>query len=231
MSTGLSQDSQRFQWIPRLIKAHALVDGGTRLALRQETALRGQEAASSPACRQEKSCGTACHQRNVSVTAVELAGAVWHLDRNATAEVRRDVLFRLAEPSGQNDRPVLGVEGITGSCPFSLQGACTVYPLRFMACRQLRVANDPGQSGSRSDQHVGPARTAGVLTPLRQFTLRAFSLLLPFYGIIGTLHDPLYLEALLRELSSPVNTWSVPDPAGLMLDVEHARLRSRTLAA
>ncbi len=221
MSTGLGRNPRPLQWIPRLIKAHALVDGGTRLALRQESALRGQETGCGPG--HTKSCGTACHQRNVSVTAVELAGALWHLNRNAADDVRRDVLSRLGEPSGQIP---------SAGCPFALQDACTVYPLRFMACRQFFVTGSNGQSGLPDGNGLSPVlRIGALITPLRQFTLRAFSLLLPFYGISGTLHDPLYLEALLRELSSPVNSWSVTDPAQLLDDVEHARLRPRTLAA
>lgn len=238
MSTGHTVEQPRFHWIPRLIKAHALVDGGTRLALRQETALLGAQAGCDTPCGGSPSRGvtcnegtggrtlggvvgrpTGCHQRNVSVTAVELAGAIWHLDRHAPDTVREAALERLARPS------IPGAD--SAGCPFTQQGNCLVGPMRFMACRQLFVAG----SSCASAPDAGFPRRAGLLTPLRQFTLRAFSLLLPFYGIAGTLHDPLYLEALLREFSAPVSTWSVIDPAALLLDVQHARLRPRTLAA
>jgi len=220
MSTGPTGNQPRFHWIPRLIKAHALVDGGTRLAQRQETALLGAKAGCGQGCDACPGAGrnTGCHQRNVSLTAVELAGALWHLDRHVSGEVRDAALERLAQAAGPG--------GNAGGCPFSHQGNCLVHPMRFMACRQLFVAD----SVCPSAPDTGSFRRAGVLTPLRQFTLRAFSLLLPFYGISGTLHDPLYLEALLRELSVPVSAWSVADPAALLFDVEHARLRPRTLA-
>jgi len=208
MSQVHSSKFHSHRWLPDLLKAHALVDGGTKLALRQEKALRGQ----APACA--RGCGQCCAHRQVAVTAVELAGAMWHLQERVEPGLAGQVMERLNDPRAMG-------------CPFLVEQACAVYPMRFLTCRQLFVFGRACLAG----EDPWRSRRVDVLTPLEQFTLRAFARLLPLHGIEDEVPSPAFLKGLLREVSAPVRAWGETDPAGLLLLARSAGFQARAKAA
>ncbi|HJX17467.1 MAG TPA: hypothetical protein VJ437_04640 [Acidiferrobacterales bacterium] len=66
-----------------------------------------------------------------------------------------------------------------GPCPLLVDNACTVHPLRPMACRQFNVFDQVCTEGE--DAYY--TRRQDVLTPIRDYVDEAFDVLLPFYGI------------------------------------------------
>ena len=196
-------------FIPSLLKAYAVIDGGARLALRQETALR--EA--GPACR--KGCSQCCSRGDAPVSAVEMAGALWHTARRVDPEVGRLVRTRLSGDTAP------------AGCPFLVEGACAVYSMRFASCRQQFVFGRPCLPG----EDPAMTRSADMFTPMRQFALRGFSLIAPYLGQDVAGRAQPFRDEALRELSAPVKTWSIPDTEQFVKNVALRRPAAAELAA
>ena len=179
-----------FSWMGSLIKAQAVLEAGVRLSVRQETLLRGEGAA----CR--KRCSGCCEHPSGRATELEVAGALWHL-LDARPAGAHGVLERLESGGG-------------AACPFLHEGACTVYPMRFLSCRQLVVFGKPCASGE------DPLRTrrGDVLTLLRRHALKGYALLLPHLGV-QVAGDPLELEAQVLANTSPLAGLRVARPEEL----------------
>jgi len=168
-------------WLPELIKAQAVMDAGVRLAAREEKALRGQAPACGPGC------AGCCASSMPYATPVEMAGALRSLARQRPDALR--LVFDALERPGQ-----------TG-CPFLAEGACLVYPMRFLSCRQLVVFGRACANGEN------PLRTrpSDVLVPLRRHSLRAYALLMPLLDERTLPGDPHELEASLAGVLHPVS--------------------------
>lgn len=191
-------------FLPRLIKAYAVIDGGARLALRQETALRG----TGPACR--KGCSQCCARGEVAVSALELAGALWHVSRNLGGEACRIITARLA---GDARGP---------GCPFLVDGDCAVHSMRFAACRQQFVFGRPCLPG----EDPAMTRRADVFTPMRRFALRGFAIMAEAMGVDVVERTPPLLDEAWRALFVPVKIWSVSDVERFLFDVAEGRASS-----
>lgn len=178
-------------WLPSLIKAQAIMDVGVRLAIRHESAVRGE----APACREN--CAGCCSSRHMAATSLEIAGAAWHLKRESSQRSLA-ALDRLWGNGPDED----GEEG----CPLLVDGVCAAYSMRFLSCRQLVVF---GRSCSMGED---PFRTrrSDVLTPLRTYAFKAYSLLLPHLGVIGMPGSPGEMDALLAGLAQPVRAHGEP---------------------
>lgn len=186
-------------WLPELIKAQAVMDAGVRLAAREEKTLRG----AAPACRE--GCAGCCASSMPQATPVEMAGALRSLARQRPDALR--LVFDAMERPAQ------------AGCPFLAEGACLVYPMRFLSCRQLLVFGRACHGGEN------PLRTrpADVLVPLRRHTLRAYALLLPLLNERTPTDDPQALEAVLGGVLRPVSHYRGAD-ACLLPDCSHAAL-------
>jgi Fe-S-cluster containining protein len=196
MSRATADKALTLHWMPSLIKAQAIMDSGVRLAVRQESVLRG----AGPACGEQ--CGGCCSSRRAEATAVEMAGALWSLKRD-TSESAAAALERFLAPPRLQDQ----------GCPFLVEGACSAYSMRFLSCRQLVVfgrACSPGEDPTRS-------RRADLLTPLRMHAYKAYSLLLPHLGVPVPPSDPLELEAALKGCLNPAGDFSARVAASLLL--------------
>ena len=64
-------------------------------------------------------------------------------------------------------------------CPFLIDGACSIHPMRPLACRHFNVFNRPCQPGE--DPYY--TRRKDVLTPDERFKNKAICAMLPFHGI------------------------------------------------
>lgn len=204
--------SLTLSWMPSLIKAQAITDVGVRLAVRHESALRGD----SPTCREN--CSGCCSSRHVAATKLEMAGAVWHLRWESSPRA----LEALARIAGEG----IGADGSEG-CPLLVDGTCAAYPMRFLSCRQLVVF------GRACSQGEAPYRTrrADVLTPLRAYALKAQSLLLPHLGVDRVPRDPREVEARLAGLLEPVTSYRIADPVAFLNTLEHDRAETSKKAA
>ena len=156
------QDEKRLPWLPLLLDAYAVADTGISVAIRDEEKRRKVRLACS------KGCGSCCvHQRDIPLYPHELVGIYWYVTEKLSATVR-DVLKRQ-----------LAAHSPDSSCPFLIEGSCSIHPLRPLGCRQFNVFTTPCAEGE-DPYHT---RREDVLTPIQDYTDRVFAAVLPFYDL------------------------------------------------
>jgi Fe-S-cluster containining protein len=156
------EDEARLPWLPLLLDAYAIADTGVAIAVRDE----GKKRKKKLACA--KGCGNCCaHQKDLPLYPHELVGIYWYVSEK-TALPGRDVL---------RDRLAHGAAG--GACPFLIDDACSIHPVRPIGCRQFNVFTAPCAPGE--DPYY--TRRDDVLMPVAEYTDRAFAAVLPFYGL------------------------------------------------
>ncbi len=187
------EDEIRHDWLPILLDAYLIIDQGVSEAIQREQQ-QGRELACSRGC---SSCCTT-HQ-DIPVYPLELVGMTWYVVEKLESPLREQVK--------QNLRDIDQVKG----CPFLIDHACSIHPMRPVACRQFNVLDKPCAEG----EDAFHTRKEDVLVPIKSYTDRAFDTMLPFYGVQdkekrrevieqGALHA---LAKVMRELS-----WqTVPD--------------------
>jgi Fe-S-cluster containining protein len=155
------EDEARLTWLPPLLDAYAVIDTGVAIALRRGEKERGTVIACS------RGCAVCCGQKDIPVYPHELVGLYWYA----------------SEKLGRQDREVLKEQlehHRPGSpCPFLLQKACSIHPVRPAACRWFNIFGAP--CGPGEDPYY--TRREDVLVPIEDYTDRAFSDVLAFYGI------------------------------------------------
>ena len=158
---NFASDEKVHPWLSMLLEAYYLADKGIAEALKAE-ARKGRR----PACA--KGCSHCCktHQ-TIPVYPIELVGLSWYVTEKINGPERGVIKTQLNNYE-END-----------PCPFLVEGACSVHPLRPVSCRQFNVFNKPCAEGE--DPYY--TRREDVLTPIRKYTDRAFFIILPFYGI------------------------------------------------
>ncbi|OLN25148.1 protein of unknown function UPF0153 [Desulfovibrio sp. DV] len=158
-------------WLGALLEAYAILDAGIARAVAADTR--------QPACR--AGCHACCLQP-IPVSSLEVQGLRWfaltHLSARPARLVGAALLLPPAEP------------GL--ACPFLVDGACSVYALRPMACREYIVFGRPCQPGERPEE----SRPGDILALPEAAQRRAFATLLPHYGVAG----PEATVAALRDL-------------------------------
>lgn len=145
----------RLPWLTALIEAGSILDRGVARAI----AGSGRAPACGPGCH-------ACCSQPIPISTIEAQGLRWFALSHLRGDLANVVGTALAL---QRQSP----------CPFLVDGACAVYPLRPLACREYIVFNTPCRPGERPDQ----TRPRDVLPLPRIAQLQAFSALLPFYGV------------------------------------------------
>jgi Fe-S-cluster containining protein len=154
-------DEKQHPWLPMLLDAYYIIDKGIVEALKAG-ARRGRKLA----CR--KGCSSCCktHQ-TIPVYPLELVGLSWYVTEKVSGPAREIIKTQLRNYQ-END-----------PCPFLVDGACSVHPMRPISCRQFMVFGKPCDDGE--DPYY--TRREDVLTPITKFTGRAFFIMLPFYGV------------------------------------------------
>lgn len=157
-------DEGKFDWLPMLLDAYAIVDTGVSIAVKEHAAECGVRLA----CR--RGCDACCRsQTDIPLYPLELVGIYWYSAEKITGDSRKALKERLLFHN--NTRP----------CPFLSEGACTIHPIRPVSCRQFNVFSEPCSEGE--DPYF--ARRKDVLAPKREYTNEAFRVMLPFYRVGG----------------------------------------------
>lgn len=154
-------EEARFPWLAPLLDAYHTTDQGVAEGIR-----RAQAQGRRLACA--RGCAACCRSHTtIPVYPLELIGMTWY----ATEQVRGPVRERLKQQlRDHRNRP---------GCPFLVDEACAIHPMRPMACRQFNVFDRMCAEGE--DAYY--TRRADVLTPIKRFSDDAFYTMLPFYGI------------------------------------------------
>lgn len=159
------EDEARQSWLPLLLSAYALVDAGVEEAIAREQA-QGRRLA----CH--KGCAACCRSHTtIPVYPLELIGITWYAVEKLTGPVRERLKRQLRDhkAGAQQDGP----------CPLLVDDACSVHPLRPMACRQFNVFDRVCAEGE--DAYY--TRRTDVLTPIRGYVDAALDAMLLFHGV------------------------------------------------
>ncbi len=155
-------DEKEVPWLPMLLDSYAIADTGVAIAIRNEEKKRQKKLACG------KGCGTCCvHQKDLPLYPHELVGIYWYV-AGKMEQGTRDIL-----------RGRLAVHAAGSDCPFLVNHACSIHPLRPIGCRQFNVFGVPCEPGE--DPYF--TRRGDVLDPLQDYTDRAFAAVLPFYNM------------------------------------------------
>jgi len=155
------EDESTYPWLAVLLDAYAVIDEGVSEAIRREEK-QGRKLA---CCKNCSSCCTT-HQ-DIPVYPLELMGMSWYVIEKLHGPLRERLKVQLQQ-----------IENLQG-CPFLIDGACSIHPLRPIACRQFNVFGTPCAVG----EDAFHTRRADVMTPIKRFADDAFDTMLPFYGI------------------------------------------------
>ena len=167
-SAGLSrrvhfpEDEKRLPWLPALLDSYAIIDTGVAIAVREEEKRRKVKLACG------KGCGNCCaHQKDLPVYPHEIVGIYWYVSEKAVPAVRDILKLRLASHAAGE------------ACPFLIDHACSIHPLRPIGCRQFNVFGASCAEGE--DPYY--TRRHDVLDPLQDYTDRAFSAAVALYTL------------------------------------------------
>lgn len=162
MRLHFPEDEARFQWLPLLLEAYAVIDEGVSFAIKRHK----EKYSAEPACK--KGCSTCCRiHKDIPVYPLELVGIYWF------------VMEKIADPGRGILKEQLLNYKMGHPCPFLLNDSCAIHPLRPVSCRQFNVFGNPCEDGE--DPYY--TRRSDVLTPIQNYTNKAFYIMLPFYGI------------------------------------------------
>ncbi|MBF0456464.1 MAG: YkgJ family cysteine cluster protein [Nitrospirae bacterium] len=152
----------RLPWLSMLLDAYAIIDKGIAHAIEKEI----KKHKSPLACK--NNCDSCCRTHtDIPVYPHEMTGIYWFAAEEMDHNVRTLLRQRILTPPTD------------ASCLFLINASCSIHPVRPAACRQFNVFNRPCAEGE--DPFF--TRRKDVLTPIPQYTDKAFYAVLPFYGI------------------------------------------------
>ncbi len=190
VSRRLTFDEEaKLPWLSMLLDAYAMIDEGVAVAIRAEA----DELNAKLACRE--GCDNCCRtHKDIPFYPLELMGIYWF----ATEKVHgtaREILRRQLETRREGD-----------PCPFLVNKSCSIHPMRPVACRQFNVFYEACDEGE--DPYF--TRRDDVLTPIKTYTDRAFSVMLPFYGVLAGSDENCSADKVIKTLALnlPSFDWS-----------------------
>ncbi len=154
-------DERKNPWLPLLLEAYYWGDKGVHEGIKRRLK-RGEKLA----CK--KGCSSCCHTHStIPVYPLEVVGIYWFADQKIHGEIRKKLSEKLLSHTSK------------GPCPFLIDGACSIHPMRPLACRHFNVFNKPCAEGE--DPFF--TRRRDVLTPIESYKEKALMKMLPFHGI------------------------------------------------
>lgn len=154
-------DEAKNKWLPMLLDAYFIADKGLYQGIRRRLN-QGHKLACA------KGCSSCCKTNTtIPVYPLELVGLYWYAIEKIHAEQREKLKTQLRNFTKGNP------------CPFLIEGICSAYLMRPLACRHFNVFNKPCDEGE--DAYY--TRRHDVLTPIEKYKNKALSTMLPFHGI------------------------------------------------
>ena len=152
------EDEKRQPWLPLLLEIQHITDQGVAAAIKAD----GRELACG------RGCATCCRSHaDIPVYPLELMGIAWFVSEKLRGEARARVREQL-----------LGHRTL-GACPFLVDEACAIHPLRPMACRQFNVFTTVCAAG----EDAFHTRRGDVMNPDRKTKSEALREMLRHHGI------------------------------------------------
>ncbi len=114
------EHEKRQPWLPLLLEIQHLTNLGVAAAIKAD----GRKLACG------RGCASCCSSHgDIPVYPLEMMGIAWYASEILAGDLRERVRVQL-----QQHRDL-------GACPFLVDAACAIHPLRPMACRQFNVFN------------------------------------------------------------------------------------------
>ena len=155
------EDEKKYSWLGPLLEAYLIVDKGVAKAVEAERK-KGRDLACSRGC--SNCCST---HKDIPVYPLELRGIYWYVTEQITGPARKILKKQLNDFTR------------SAPCPFLIEGACSIHPLRPMACRQFNVFGEP--CGPDEDPYY--TRREDVMDPVKKYVDQAFFIMLPCHGV------------------------------------------------
>lgn len=166
-----SSESAR-SWLGILLDAYHIADRGVAEAI-----AKAEQRGKKLACA--KGCSSCCATHiSIPVYPIELVGISWYATEKTEGPVREKLRMQL-DPGDENS-----------ACPFLVNGACAIHPLRPMACRHFNVFGKPCAEGE--DAYY--TRRKDVLKPIVKYKNEALKTTLPFYKV----SDPATVKQMIK---------------------------------
>jgi Fe-S-cluster containining protein len=113
-------DEKRQPWLPLLLEVQHLTNQGVAAAIKAD----GRKLACG------RGCASCCRTHvDIPVYPLEVMGIAWYSEEKLAGELRQRVQQQLLRHRDLD------------ACPFLVDAACAIHPLRPMACRQFNVFN------------------------------------------------------------------------------------------
>jgi Fe-S-cluster containining protein len=202
-------DEKIHPWLSTLLEAYYIVDKGIVYAIDAE-----QKKGKKLACA--KGCSSCCKtHKDIPAYPLELVGITWYVTEKISGAGRE--LLRKQLESCKKDDP----------CPFLMEGACSVHPVRPMACRQFNVF------GKACDEGEDPfyTRREDVLDPVKKYVDQAFFIMLPLYGVEKESERIKIVEAgAFHKMAKELHAFNWKSLAGKMYDFDMQNRQEDALA-
>ena len=148
-------------WLSMLLDAYFIGD-----KLVYEGITRRLKRGEKLACK--KGCSHCCSTHiTIPVYPLEIIGIYWFTDTQIKGPLREAIATRLLR------------HDTLEACPFLIDGACMIHPMRPLACRFFNVFNR--SCAPMEDPYY--SRRKDVLTPSESLKEKALMQMLPFHGI------------------------------------------------
>lgn len=155
-------DEKRLPWLALLLEIQFISNRGVAAAIKAD----GRKLACA------RGCASCCRSHSdIPVYPLELMGISWYLLEKLEGEAGTEVRERV--------RQQLARHRDLGACPFLVDEACAIHPLRPMACRQFNVFTtvcEPGEDAYHT-------RRGDVLTPDAKRKHEALREMLRYHGV------------------------------------------------
>lgn len=196
------EDESRYPWLQRLLEAYRITDAGVAEGIRRE-----EQQGRQLACA--KGCAACCRSHaTIPVYPLELMGITWYVVEHLPAPLHARVQDNLQHSAGR------------AACPFLVDDACAIHPLRPQACRHFNVFGQACAEGE--DAYY--TRRQDVLTPIRRYMDQAADVMLPFYGIQHKAQRRAAIAAgSLHALATVIKDYNWPSVATRMAEHDQQR--------
>jgi Fe-S-cluster containining protein len=198
-------DEKRLPWLSLLLEMYHTTDQGVAQGIRQ-----GERQGRTLACT--RGCAACCRSHvDIPVYPLELAGIAWFATERLSGELREKLQRQLAQHAANP------------SCPFLADEACSIHPLRPMACRHFNVFDRACAEG----EDAFHTRRGDVLTPVAFYKNKALAMMLRHHQVPteterkahvadGSVHNLAQSLRGLRweNLAKRMQQWSNPSAPG-----------------
>jgi Fe-S-cluster containining protein len=151
----------RLPWLSLLLEMYRTTDQGVAQGIRQ-----GERQGRTLACT--RGCAACCRSHSdIPVYPLELAGIAWFVTEQLKGKLREKLQEQLAQHRANP------------SCPFLVDEACAIHPLRPMACRHFNVFD----RACAEDEDAFHTRREDVLTPVAFHKNKALATMLRHHQV------------------------------------------------